>query len=227
MEDSAGTRLIEALGQSAGERGAHHLIAEVDEGSPAFESLRQTGFAIYARQRIWRLELPQVSAPVKPGSSPWRPEASTDLVSIRNLYFTLVPPLVQQVEPLAERPGAGFVYAPQDEVFAYLETERGPLGTWLQAYFHPAADDAEELLAAFLAGMVDPRRRPLYACVRSYQSWMNRALEKLGFLPLRDQAVMVKRLAVAVQAEIQVAERGLASARAEPTAPIRTVDSRR
>jgi hypothetical protein len=220
VDAAVGTTLLEALSRSAGERGAHHLIAEVDEGSPVFERLRQIGFAIYARQRIWKLaDRPKPPATAQ-GNSPWRPETASDLSSIRNLVQTLVPPLVQQVEPLAERSGAGLVHSPAEDILAYLEIERGPLGTWAQAYFHPAAESARALLEAFLAGLPEPQRRPLYMCVRSYQSWMNRSLQELRFEPVSDQAVMVKRLAVRVPEATLAAERRLAAARPEPTAPI-------
>ena len=55
LEDKDGVELLEALARAAGEHGAHSLIAEVDEDSPGFESLRRSGFAIYSRQRIWQL----------------------------------------------------------------------------------------------------------------------------------------------------------------------------
>jgi len=55
--------VIERLAVEAGERRAQNLIAEVNEKSPEFETLRQTGFAIYARQRIWRQEPARSPAP--------------------------------------------------------------------------------------------------------------------------------------------------------------------
>ncbi len=222
MEAGPGSELLDALARSAGERGAHHLIAEVDEDSPAFESLRRAGYAIYARQRIWKLApAPSPSPPASPAnSSPWRAEAASDLIPIRSLSLTLIPPLVQQIEPPAARPGSGVVYWPDDELHAYLEIERGPLGIWIQPYFHPAVQDAGQLLAAFLAGGIDSRRRPVYACVRSYQSWMNGALERLRFVPAGDQAVMVRRMAVPLREAAPAIDRALAGARAEPTAPI-------
>ena len=47
--------ILEQLTCEVGSRGAYHLIAEVNEEAPAFEALRKAGFAIYARQQIWRL----------------------------------------------------------------------------------------------------------------------------------------------------------------------------
>jgi ribosomal protein S18 acetylase RimI-like enzyme len=54
LEDSHGSEMLDAMARAGAEHGAHSLIAEVDEHSPAFECLRRFGFAIYSRQRIWR-----------------------------------------------------------------------------------------------------------------------------------------------------------------------------
>lgn len=236
MEGEIGIELLEGLGRSAGERGAHHLIAEVDEESPAFEVLRRAGFAIYARQRIWLLAQgkwvhPNASAQpraLKAGdpstarsgrgskreAGGWRPEAKKDSLPIRSLYASLVPGLVQQVEPPSDRIGSGMVHHEAGELLGYIDLERGPLGEWMQPYFHPAAGTAEMLLAAFLAER--DRRQPLYACVRSYQSWMNGALQRLGFEPARDQAVMVRSLVAVVRDPSPANTPTLERARAEP-----------
>src|SRR3990172_5735044 len=47
--------LMEHMMAQSGERGALRLLADVDESSEAFETLRHSGFAIYSRQRIWQL----------------------------------------------------------------------------------------------------------------------------------------------------------------------------
>src|SRR5262245_47638766 len=47
--------LIENLVAQAGEWGAFHVIAEVDENSAVFVPLRKTGFAVYAWQRMWEV----------------------------------------------------------------------------------------------------------------------------------------------------------------------------
>lgn len=240
MQGEIGLELLEGLSRSAGERGAHHLIAEVDEDSPAFEILRRAGFAIYARQRIWLLAprskggLAQgtrggshVSSPSmaskggdpstrgpRPEAGIWRPEAKKDSLPIRSLYASLVPGLVQQVEPPSDRVGGGVVHYERGELLGYIDLGRGPLGEWMQPYFHPAAATAETLLAAFLAER-DPRQS-LYACVRSYQSWMNRALQRLGFEAARDQAVMVRSLVAVLREPSPVSSPSLERARAEP-----------
>ncbi len=213
-----GVALLEGLAQAAGGRGAHNLIAEVDEDSKAFLSLRRGGFAIYARQRIWRRNNPPESAP---GGGPpaWRPEKPSDEPAIHGLYVDLVPALVQQVESAPTSSGQSLVHWQEGELLGYLDIERGPLGVWVQPYFHPAAEKLDKLLTSFLSQFAGDSARPWHICVRSYQGWVNATLEELGFEPYGDQAVMVKRLAAAVRHPARARLPQLEGTRPEPTAP--------
>jgi hypothetical protein len=218
LAHATGARLLDALSQAAGQRGAHNLIADVDEHSPAFESLRRAGFAIYARQRIWRRP-PGKPAPARRGGSLWRPESRRDAVAIQSLLANLIPALVQQVETGPTRVRRGYVYGDADELLGYLDVERGPLGVWLQPYVHPAVETIDPLLAAMVRDFDGRSDRPLFVCVRSYQGWMSGPLTRFGFEPISDQAVMVRRLAAAVRAT-ERARRPALEGTPEPTAPI-------
>ncbi len=224
LEQPSSLRLLEALAEAAGERGAFHLIAEVDQDTAAVESLRRAGFGIYARQRIWRLRQAPASPPEAAGA--WRPEQEADRPAIQALYRNLVPALVQQVEAPPDSQGRGLVHWLEEELLGYLEVHRGPRGVWVQPYFHPAAEDPKGLLAAFLAGHAAEPDRPWYICVRSYQGWLNAALEDLGFEAVCDQAVMVKRLAAAVRRPALAALPRLEATRPEATAPFAKIESK-
>ncbi|OGO15065.1 MAG: hypothetical protein A2Z14_05250 [Chloroflexi bacterium RBG_16_48_8] len=211
-------RLLDALSHAAGERGAQHLIAEVDEQSPIFELIRKAGFAIYARQRIWRLQgKPDLDPFLK--STDWRVETDDDESAINHLYLDIVPALVQQVElpPRVDR--GGLVHWREGELLGYLDIERGPLGVWLDPFFHPAVENLDELLAGFLASYSDNQNRPLYFPVRSYQGWIGHALERIGFEICSDQAVMVKRLAVAIRKPALSSLSAVERTHPEPTTP--------
>ena len=190
--------LVERLAAEAGARGGHNLIAEVDESSAEFEALRLAGFAIYARQTIWRLagELDTYA----PAAGAARPATPADALAVSLLYANNVPRLVQQVEPVP-RPGQGLVFEQDGELTAFLDVKRGPSGLWVEPYLHPEAYDrsAEILLAAlqWLAG-ANRAGRPIYVCVRRYQDWLQEILQASRLEGLGSQAVMVKRLAVRV-----------------------------
>mgnify|MGYP001813408980 CR=1 FL=1 len=211
-------RLLDALGQTAGDRGAQHLIAEVEEQSPIFENVRSAGFAIYARQMIWRLDT-TLDFDHPPQVKEWRSETETDENAINHLYLNIVPALVQQVElpPAVDR--GDYVHWREGELLGYLDIERGPLGVWVDPYFHPAVENLDELLLGFLANYSDSHDRPLYFSVRSYQGWIGHALERIGFEPCSDQAVMVKRLAVAVRKPAMSPLPTVEGTHPEPTTP--------
>lgn len=220
----SGTRLIEALSQAAGARGAYNLIAEIDEISPVFEILRQAGFAIYARQRIWRLtEKPK--GDLAPRETAWRGEATSDNPAILSLYSNLVPALVQHVEPPPERNGRNLVYWDNGELLGFIDVDHGPRGIWAQPFFHPAAELTDELLSGFLSNPNSNRNKPLYLCIRSYQAGMSGSLERLGFSPCSDQAVMVKRLTAAMRQRELATIHALEGRHPEPTAPIARINN--
>ena len=217
LDTPSGLRLLEAAARSAGQRGCQTLIAEVDENSSSFESLRKAGFGVYARQRIWRLNQP-FRGVLEPHIHTWRPELRNDRNAIRGLYLNIVPALVQQVEPPPERNGRGQVYWEDSEMLGYLDIVRGPRGIWIQPYFHPAAQLSDDLLAGLIQGFTPSATRPVYVCVRSYQGGLGGSLDRLNFTPCNDQAVMVKRLAHLVTNHIPTTLPAIEGTQPEPTA---------
>jgi hypothetical protein len=179
-------------------RGAHNLVAEVDEHSAEFEALRRLGFAIYTRQHIWRREQPHpsIAAIVQPQL---RPQQSVDTIGIQSLYANIVPRLIQLVEPPPARFGHGYILEEGGEINAFFDVSRGPLGIWIQPYLHPSVfDHASVLIADLLCRFTDREPVPIYMCVRSHQEWLRSPLSDMDFSPWASQAVMVKRLAVRI-----------------------------
>lgn len=205
--------LFDYLVSSIGERGAFHVLAEVDDEVEAFAALRRSGFAIYASQRIWILAAEQIT---KPAASGWRKCTGQDVLRIRSLYNDLVPGLVQQVEPLPRQHLNGMVYYQDGVLLAYVELRYGPLGIWVQPFIHPDAHDFETSLAELLYAIPGQRGRTIYICIRSYQSWLEGMVESLGALPGGSQAVMVRHLTVARRAVEPVALPAINGTRAEP-----------
>lgn len=207
--------LLEHLVKQAGERGALHLLAEVDEESTLYATLRQAGFVMYAWQRAWKI--PRVKNST--GHSPWRPAEESDWLAVHALHGQIVPALLQPVDHLPKH-AAGMVCHRDGSLQAYLGVERGSRGIWLQPLAPPDSGCTPQSLAD-LAGQVPGwGSQPVYLCVRSYQAWLGPALDELGAEPGPRQAVMVRRLALPIK-ELQAApalEKALA--KVKPAAPL-------
>ncbi len=187
--------LIEHLSAEAGKWGAFHVLAELDESSGAFPALRQAGFSVYAWQRIWDV------SHVTPGQSDsgWARAQSVHLPAVQSLYYQIVPPLLQPVEQAPKR-AAGFIST--QDVKCYVNLTQGRVGILLTPLIHPETAQVAAKLASLLNHLPDRRDRPVYLCIRSYQAWLEPALEDLGGRPASQrQAVMVKHLARTVKDE--------------------------
>jgi hypothetical protein len=210
--------LVEHLTVEAGEWGSFHVLAEVDENSEAFPSLRRAGFSVYAWQRIWDLSAVKSEEP----ADGWRKIAAVNLPAVQSLHHQIVPPLLQPIEP-APRRASGLVCP--EGARCYVSLSSGMAGILLTPLIHPEATDVAQKIAGLLNQLPDRRNRPVYLCVRSYQAWLEPALEDLGAKASRRQAVMVKHLARLVREE-QLA-RATQPATVIPASRISRIDTKR
>jgi hypothetical protein len=210
------------LAVQMGGQGAFHILADVDESHHVFQLLHHAGFAIYARQRIWRVE-GQLAG--EADSVPWRTIKSRDVIGVRSLYCNIVPGLVQQIEPLPKKDLKGVVYYQKDDLQAFVELKYGMNGIWVQPFVDPDAQGFDRHLLNLLQDLPGRRNRPLYICVRSYQSWLEVAIRALGAEPGPQQAVMVRHLAVTRRLNQSLAIPAINGKRPEPTAPLLHIEN--
>ncbi len=206
--------LVESLAAQAGEWGAFHILAEVDEDSAAFPSLRQAGFSMYAWQRVWKL----APAENRDGGRTWRPVREVDWPAVQSLHNQIVPALLQPIETLP-RAAVGLVCREGSELQAFVRVSKGPAGTFLQPLIPPDCDCTPQLAA--MLGTLGSLRRPAYVCVRSYHAWLEAVLADLGAEPGPQQAVMVKRLTKLIKAEQAV--KAMEKVLVKPAAPVARV----
>jgi hypothetical protein len=186
--------LIESLSVQAGEWGAFHVLAEVDERSDAFVALRKAGFSVYAWQRMWDVsEITEANHSVE-----WTRLKSVHRPAVQSLYYQIVPPLLQPVEP---QPRKTLGWLCKEGLKCYVSATQGAYGIVLSPLIHPEVTNVSEKLASLISNLPDRRNRPVYVCVRSYQAWLEPVLADLGAKGADRQAVMVKHLAHLVKEE--------------------------
>lgn len=190
LDDPQLPGLIEHLASQAGGWKAFHVLAEVDETSDVFPALRTAGFSVYAWQRMW--DVSQVERTGSGRGSAWRHMKSVDLPAVQSLHYQIVPPLLHPVEPAPNRV-AGFVH--EQEIKSYASITAGMYGIVLSPLIHPEENNVGAKITALINSLPDRRSRRIYLNVRSYQTWLEPALEDLGAQASARQAVMVKHLA--------------------------------
>ena len=215
LESRALPSLLDYLAVQMGEQGAFRLIAEVEEGTAFLDILRQQGFAIYTRQRVWK---------VAPSdrvitSAQWRSAEDLDLIGIHSLLRNVAPALVQQVEPFPTGHLRGMVFRQSGDVLAYAELKTGRRGVWIQPVFHPAVENQDELLVNLVENLPNRFARPVYLCIRSYLSWLYPVLDEFGAQASPRQAVMVKNFAITQKVLRPVAIPALEGGRPEVSTP--------
>lgn len=183
--------LLDQAVVEVGKRGTHSLVAEVDELGPELPILRQAGFVVYTRQDIWVLNQVQTEAEL----DILRPRQEIDDWDIQLLYANTVPRLVQMVEPLPPLDeNTGWVLREDGELAAFIHVQDGSAATWMRLFVHPNAEArVDEIITAVLRLRPPKLTHPIFCCVRRYQSWVQRALERNGFELWGSQAVMVKQ----------------------------------
>ena len=210
--------LLDELVHHAGDCGALKVLADIEEHSPVFESLRRAGFSVYAWQQIFRLSDPAGEG--HNGISPWKAAAPEDENAIRSLYQSLVPPLVQGAELPTLHRQQSLVYHQDGELLACVGGIYGPHGIYLQPLFHPAVEKPDLLLKALIHQASPLLGRPLYVAVRSYQGWLQNALQDLQCEAAPRQALLVKHLAAYQRAPLPNARLAGEKTWANPSAPI-------
>lgn len=189
LDHAALPGLVEHLVTQVGGWGAFHVIAEIDETSDAFPALRQAGFSVYAWQRMWDVSDLKGDSDLSKG---WTRARSVNRPALQSLYHQIVPQLMQPVEPLSKN-ARGLIC--DGDVKCYVSLASGAQGIVITPLIHPEATNVDMKLSSLLNCIPDRRGRPVYLCVRSYQTWLEPTLEDLGAQAAPRQAVMVKHLA--------------------------------
>jgi hypothetical protein len=217
LDETAWLKLLDEVIAVIGKRGIHSLSAEVNESGPELAIMRRAGFAIYTRQDIWALGNPETIPDADVTISLER-RRSVDDWDIEWLYANTLPPLIQLVEPSPPQNGNLFLLREDGELAAFVHVAEGPAGTWLQIFIHPnAAVHGNEIVTAAVSLCRRQPEQPIFCCVRRYQSWLQGALQSMGFALCESQAVMVRHITIPVKKQVSALERILAAQGVRPT----------
>jgi hypothetical protein len=212
--------LLETLIVEAGGWGAKQIVADVQPDSEIYLQFKRAGFSVLAKHKVFNFTESTGYTPEL--RQRWRIWCSEDIHKMRSLYFTLVPPLIQPVEPLTRREMLGLVYYNESgELQAYADLVYGPVGAWVIPFIHPqATENIPDLLAQLLMDLPDLAGRSVYITARSYQPWIESALENLFGEVSSEQALMVRYLALYQRIRSEFVFAPLENGEPEPTVPL-------
>ena len=88
-----------------------------------------------------------------------------------------------------------------------------------EPFIHPDIQSVTDLVSDLFHNIPNRHSRPVYFCIRSYQSWLENALEDLQAEASPLQAVMVKHLAIAKKVRNSFAIPTLEGGQQEITTP--------
>lgn len=210
--------LLEGLIKEAGYWGANQVTADINLDSSLFPQFQRAGFSVLAKQRVYRCQEPEHSESI---TGIWRIWNSEDIPSMRRLYLTLVPPLIQPVEPLTRREMLGLVFFDSQGVLrAYADLVYGPVGIWILPIIHPQTEiPIDMVLAHLLLHLPDTNGRPIYLTSRSYQPWVESALDAMCADPGPEQALLIHYMALRQRVDADMSFATLENGKPEPTVP--------
>lgn len=207
--------LLQRGAEVAGAAGAQRLFAHVPaERHAEIEVLRQSGFALYAQDRLFRLDPPWPRDEGTTVPRHWTPQFDVDTHGVEQLYRAITPAVVQQAEAMGSngdgavagswwgetREGCYVVRPGPGEVLGYLRLTRGQRGHWLKIVLHPELSDrADALVCEALSLMRTWPQRPIFCDVREYEGYVGEGLQQQGFRPVMTRRLLVRHTTVPVR----------------------------
>jgi hypothetical protein len=205
---AAWVNLVHAFGEQAGERGAHHLIADVPDGSLEASVLQAAGFVPMIQQDLVKLAKPLEPAGNIPKDVPGvRQATADDAPQIRALHIRTASRMTYAAERSADalfdslRVTSGFVLEQHNEIMGYVGFWHGRRGRAMRCLFRPEAFSAAQDTIAFALHKSN-YRRATYCNIRHYQNWLLPAMTALGFVQLGSTMLMTKYTSARVHAPV-------------------------
>ncbi|MGH2613652.1 MAG: hypothetical protein ACRDJC_00295 [Thermomicrobiales bacterium] len=200
--------------RAAGLRGVRRLFARVPAGHPLVDTMRQCGWAPYARESVFRGE---ILIPKSRTRRDLRLQEAADTWAIHQLYAASVPRQIQEIEALTShvwhmdqpkrtRRGVrqtGWLLEEAGQLVAYARYTRGPRSGMIDAVVPPGEGTH---LGALLDGVASVARqgrtRPTYCTLRGYLLDVREELTDRGFSELGEQELLIRYTTVTARAPV-------------------------
>ncbi len=183
--------LAEALVAHPALHGAQALLAEAPLHAAWLPAMRQAGFRICARHRLWLLESTPAAATAR---GVWQWPTPPQRWDANRLYADLTPPLVRSLLPSPAALPTALVYVEDGRVRGVAQWAAGPRGVWALPMLHPDTHSPADALAA-LAAFLQRGKLPLYFAIRDNQMWLEGALNALQMRSGEIYALLARRIA--------------------------------
>lgn len=220
FEDHPGLpALLDFMCIRTGEMGAANLLAEVRESGQLLETFRRSGFNICGWETIWRFPMGFAVERADGMENGWSKTSLKEEAAVHSLYSTLVPPILQTVEPYQSDVDHTLVYRQGSEILACVMSVIGPRGIYLKPVIHPSLSDPTGMLVE-LVYLFSSSGKPVYLQMRSYQAWMTAFLEDMKAESTTHFALMSHRLAIPQYATEEQPELVVKHRRIQATSPI-------
>ncbi len=198
--------IVHELAAGAAERGAHHIVADVHEGSFEASLLTTAGFGPQMQQDLLKLHRMQSVQKVEPVAG-LREAERGDEPLVRALHLRCAPRLTWAAESSLDallgsmRVQRGYVLINGSEVVGHVGFWHGGRGRAMRCLFRP---DHELVAGAVLRQVLSGAayRRATYCSVRSYQSWLAPVLQEIGFVHVSTNVAMLKHTAARVTSPV-------------------------
>ena len=188
--------------KAAGQRGVRRMFARVPVGHPLLTLMRESGWASFAHETVFRAE--RLTALAREEHS-LRLQEVADTWAIHQLYAASVPRQIQEIEaltshiwhmdqPRKSRRGTrqtGWLMEEGGVLAAYARYTRGPRAGMIDAIVAPGQG---ERLGALLDGVIaaPSRPRPVYCALRGYLFDLRQQLTDRGFIEIGEQELLIR-----------------------------------
>lgn len=184
--------LLEDLIANAGKWGTYFITCDLPADSPHISAFRKAGFQTWANQSLFQLA-PSARESASPQYA-WRVWNANDARAMTSLYRSVVPGLVQPLEPQTRKAALGLVlYGSSGSLLGYVGLDYGPKGVWAQPVLSPDANDPQ-ILSDLHLSIPDLFNRPVFLAARSYQPWLAGLAAQTACKLIGSQLLMVRYL---------------------------------